>query len=131
MKLNYFLMCDAAAIAQDGKLIIHGVFERMWAVREPSREQPAIHPSMALVFQVEDVERSQNLQGRIELTHVQTGEKIGVQQLTIGAEPGMDRFNVVTAMPMIPLPFLGDYLFTLYIQDEKIGETKFEFKLRG
>ena len=51
MKSTILVLADAAAVTTDGKLIIHGVFDHL-----RTQNLPAVHPSMALVYQVQGAE---------------------------------------------------------------------------
>lgn len=51
MKPTLLVLADAAAVTADGKLVIHGIFDQLRAPK-----LPATHPSMALVYQVQDAE---------------------------------------------------------------------------
>jgi len=128
MKLRFFLVSDAAAISQDGKVIIHGVFDRITVVKQPSKEHPIVHPHAAVVYEVCGVDKT-DVRVKIELRKADTNELLYLYPEVVFSVTEQAKIGGVLDGHII-LPFLGEYDFVLVVDGTEVGRTSFNVVLK-
>jgi hypothetical protein len=120
MEVPLALLADYANISREGKLNVMGVFNRIW-----TKEFPAVHPEMQLVFRLEagPAERGQDKMIEVKLLdadaktlqHLKGPLTVPDEspQLTIPIDQILRLVNVTFEKP-------GDYCFHILVN----GETK-------
>jgi hypothetical protein len=113
LKLNRFETCDYAMIAQDGKLSVIGIFDRIFV-----RSLPAQHPSMCFVVVARGEPGSEH---KIKLvTTGPSGNKINDIPITIKTNTE-GHFNVIATLNNLPTTEQGVLIVDCFDGDKKIG----------
>jgi len=120
MDVRLALLADYANISREGKLNVMGVFSRIW-----TKEVPAVHPEMQLVFRLEagPAERGQEKSVEVKLLDADGNT---VQHLTgplaIPNETPQPMFQIDQILKLTNVVFekYGAYRFDILVN----GETK-------
>jgi len=129
MKLEYLLLCDAGATTEDGKVILHGIFDKINTYTEPTEEKPIVHPSMSIAYRASG-KNSEHFLFKIAITSEKAGKEIFAK--TIENPNGDAKVETVAGLwniNLLSLPALGTYRVSLYVDDELVGERQFEIAL--
>lgn len=113
LKLNRFETCDYAMIAQDGKLSVIGIFDRIFV-----RQLPANHPSMCFVVVAKGAPGSDH---KLKLvTTGPSGNKINEIPIQIKTN-SEGHFNVIATLNNLPITEQGVLKIDCFDDDKKIG----------
>lgn len=121
MKVNFLLFCDAAAITDNAKLILHGVFAQINAVK-----LPALHPSVAVAFQLEKANLNVGDELRFTLEDLSDHEKIFDNVITIKEKVENKNIGQIINLVGVPLKNFGEHLGTLFLNGQEIAKSSFE-----
>ncbi len=122
-KLNFLHVCDYASLSEGGKLNVLGTFESM-----SSKETPYVHPQFYVVTNV-SVKKFGNYKQFIKLTRDRDNQEI-IKPFEFGmsvSEPkgtGQAKIGIIAQLNNIKFEEFGAYSIQIYIDSEKIGETK-------
>ena len=124
MQVNYFLICEAAALAADGKQILHGIFDIIG-----SASFPTMHPVLYLAGEIFDCPSESNA-GNISIKKKGDEHPIFSQDMQIQAAPargtvGGLRAGLLFRMSPLPIPSPGEYEIILKINGEVAKITRF------
>lgn len=131
MEIRLAVLADYAATTAEGKLVIAGVFDKLFAA-----ELPAAHPRVSLAFRVHVLPE----EGREHALKVQYVDPDGNKLLELGgpiplqqfdAERGADAQFVISFEPL-PVNALGRHAFDIFIDDryeETVSLEVIELKL--
>ncbi|MCX6791663.1 MAG: hypothetical protein NT149_01330 [Candidatus Gottesmanbacteria bacterium] len=113
LKLNRFETCDYAMTAQDGKLSIIGVFDRIFV-----RSLPVNHPSMCFVVVAKGEPGTDH---KLKLvTTAPSGKKINDIPINIKTN-NEGHFNVIATLNNLPITEQGVLTIDCFDGDKKIG----------
>ncbi len=116
LKLNRFETCDYAMVAQDGKLSVIGIFDRIFV-----RSLPAQHPSMCFVVVAKGEPGSDH---KIKLvTTAPSGKKINEMPITIKTNTE-GYFNVIATLNNLPITEQGVLTIDCFDGDKKVGSKE-------
>jgi len=119
VKNTLLVLADAAAVSQEGKLIIHGIFDHIRA-----KTLPVAHPSMTLVYQVQDA--PPNLSYALRIRDVMN-EKT-VYEFAIPPSPESARGGKVGGLVQLngmKFETVGAYAVALLANGEQVGAMTF------
>jgi hypothetical protein len=126
MRLNFLMLADYAGLLSDQKFLIAGEFDRLYAVTAP-----VFHPQMYVVGRIDSDLRDtkpHNItlavlddQGRLVKEH-----PIG-NGVTFAPTPFPDtsRVQFVIRVDGLQVPAFGAYTFSVLVDNQAIGSTKF------
>lgn len=122
-KLNFLHVCDYASIGDGGKLNILGTFENIF-----SGNTPVTHPQLYIVSNV-SIKKSGNYKQFVKIIRDRDNQEIIRPlefALSINQLPptGEAKFGVIGQINNIKFEEFGEYSVQVFIDEEKVGETK-------
>ncbi len=130
MNQRYALFCDAASKTENGKMILHGIFDRIYVEKEPTVQEPSVHAMMSFAFEVEQLDAPQGGEAVVEFVHESSGTSIfstkGSFDVTAGAK---DKVASVIPLAMFPLIGIGRYRAKLSINGTELPGSSFVVEL--
>lgn len=126
MEIDLAVLADYAAVTQEGKLIIGGIFERVMA-----RQMPWQHPSMALVFRLR-VHAGEAREHDVSVTCVDPdGKEILAPMRQRMAAPPASEFeetaaNFVFGINGVRFETAGRYQFDIHLDGKNVRSVPFE-----
>ena len=116
---SFFLFCDAAAISQENKLIIHGVIENVNAT-----QFPAVHPSMAAVFRIEGPDVVSGAELNLRLRNVMNEKDVIDSKFPLNLQVPNNIFQGVVNILATQFENSGLYKASLLLNGKEIATTK-------
>jgi hypothetical protein len=117
-KLELLTICDYAAISQDNKLSIIGIFEQIYVSSFPSQ-----HPQMFIVGIIKgEPGKVENLS--LTIKNPEGTDAIPSQKININIGPN-GKSNIIAGVGNLPLTAAGFYKITLGVEGKTIGEKEF------
>jgi len=126
------ILCDQAIReAESNKWTLVGLWDRLTVPRQPSPENPIFHPKLGIYFYLADCTSGIYTVSMELLWYGETIEGFLKIDATVEIHQEMTAAEFALNLPPIPLVKLGTYSFRLTMNDEYIGEKKFEVVLPG
>ena len=118
MKTDFMVFADAAAVTQEGKLVIHGIFTQIGA-----SALPAAHPAMVVAFRLDGVPPKTAMTFRLRDV---MGEKV-VSKLALPETGEANRKKTGGILNLVGLRFehYGAYVGELLVGGEVTATSEF------
>jgi len=130
MNLSYFVTCDAAAMTKENKMVLHGIFDTIFAGQEPSPEAPVGHPSMAVAFEVVGLPAGKAVTAVLELTHEAGGDPIFRNEGMLVGDGELGKHTAIFSLNLMRFPRSGKYQIALAIDGKVLGTRSLLLKVR-
>jgi len=130
IKLNFLHVCDYASLSEGGKLNVLGTFESI-----SPKEFPYTHPQLYVVTNV-SIKKPGNYKQFIKILRERDNQEI-IKPFEFGisiSEPktlGEAKVGVIAQLNNIKFEESGRYLVQIFIDDEKIRESKINIVKRN
>lgn len=124
-KVNFCHLCDYASFAENGKINIMGIFQNI-----ASTKLPVVHPQMFVVlsttFGTENVKKESVVLKRKEDGFIMLTQEFPLEEKIQDEKRKVASLVLIGQLNMLSFDKDGDYVFEIYLDDEKIGEAPLE-----
>lgn len=117
--VKFFLFCDAAAVTQENKMVIHGTFDNLSA-----QQFPVVHPTMAVVFSIEGQEVVTGAELTFRLRNVKKEKDVIDSKLPLNLQITNFSFQGVLNIVASQFENPGLYQGILLLNGKQIAVTK-------
>lgn len=117
MKCNYLLVCEQAAVTQDNKMVIHGVFHNL---NGPA--VPLYHHQMFIVFELTDYAEDEDRSVVLAIVDETSGERTVVTEQVVESN-GKERFTGMVQMVATIFKNFGNHRVELSVGGKVIAST--------